>query len=90
MNVQKQETGKEMIFRKTNAHTGRHIAVTPENSTMKHLAYARIILNSSKPMISFSNGNRETGLICLSGKASVQTGGREFETPAIRRSIHSA
>jgi len=79
MNVQKQDTGKEMIFRKTNAHTGRHIAVTPENSTMKHLAYARIILNSLKPMISFSNGNRETGLICLSGKATVKTDGKEFE-----------
>lgn len=79
MNAQKQETGKEKIFRKTNAHTGRHIAVTPENSTMKHLAYARIILNSSKPRISFSNDNRETGLICLSGKATVKTDGKEFE-----------
>jgi 5-deoxy-glucuronate isomerase len=79
MNAQKQETGKEKIFRKTNAHTGRHIAVTPEKSTMKHLAYARIILNSSKPRISFSNDNRETGLICLSGKATVKTDGKEFE-----------
>ena len=79
MDVQKLETGKEMIFRKTNAHTGRHIAVTPENSTMKHLAYARIILNSLKPLIFFSNGDRETGFICLSGKATVKTGGKEFE-----------
>ena len=30
-----------IVFRNTNAGTGRQLAVTPENSTMKHLAYAR-------------------------------------------------
>jgi len=68
----------KMVFRKTNAHTGRHLAVTPENSTMRHLSYGRIILNSSQPLVSFSNGNRETGLICLSGNGLVKTAGREF------------
>jgi 5-deoxy-glucuronate isomerase len=67
----------KMVFRKTNAHAGRHISVNPENSTMKHLAYGRIILNSSTPSVSFSNGNRETGLICLSGAATVKTAGTE-------------
>ncbi|HEY4840160.1 MAG TPA: 5-deoxy-glucuronate isomerase [Candidatus Acidoferrales bacterium] len=67
----------KMVFRKTNAHLGRHISVSPENSTMTHLAYGRIILNSSTPAVSFSNGNRETGLICLSGRAAVKTGGSE-------------
>jgi 5-deoxy-glucuronate isomerase len=66
-----------MVFRKTNAHLGRHISVSPENSTMKHLAYGRIILNSSKAMVSFSNGNRETGLVCLSGQAKVKSNGSE-------------
>lgn len=65
----------KMVFRKTNAHAGRHISVSPENSTMKHLAYGRIILNSSTRSVSFSNGNRETGLICLSGAATVKTTG---------------
>jgi len=51
-----------MVFRKTNAQTGRHVAVTPENSTMRHLSYGRIILNSAKPLISFSNGDHETAL----------------------------
>lgn len=69
----------KMVFRKTNKQTGRHLAVTPENSTMRHLAYGRIILNSSKPSVSFSNGDRETGLICLSGKATVKTAGKDFE-----------
>jgi 5-deoxy-glucuronate isomerase len=72
-------TAERMIFRKTNAHPGRHIVVTPENSTMKHLAYARIMLTASKSPISFSNGDCETGLICLSGRAVVKTDSKEFE-----------
>jgi len=67
MSTQTQVAFERMIFRKTNAHTGRHVSVTPQNSTMRHLAYGRIILNSSKPSVSFSNGERETGLLCLSG-----------------------
>jgi 5-deoxy-glucuronate isomerase len=69
---------EKMIFRKTNAQAGRHISVTPQNSTMQHLAYGRIILNSSKPLVSFFSGNRETALICLSGQATVKTDGGEF------------
>jgi len=69
----------KMVFRKTNAYIGRHIAVTPANSTMRHLSYGRIILNSSKPQVSFSNGEQETGLICLSGNGVVKTAGNDFE-----------
>lgn len=69
----------KMVFRKTNAQTGRHLSVTPENSTMKHLAYGRIRLNASVQSATFSNGNRETGLIVLSGIGVVKTGGKEFE-----------
>ena len=50
---------EKMIFRRTNAQLGRHLAVTPENSTMRHLSYGRIILNSSEPLVSFSNADRE-------------------------------
>jgi 5-deoxy-glucuronate isomerase len=70
---------EKMVFRKTNGQTGRHLAVTPENSTMRHLCYGRIILNSSKTSVTFSNGNRETGLLCLSGNATVKVGGKGFE-----------
>lgn len=70
---------EKMVFRKTNAQTGRHVAVTPENSTMRHLSYGRIILDSSKPLVSFSIGDEETALICLSGAGAVKTGGTEFE-----------
>lgn len=79
MKAQSQVSVEKMVFRKTNAQTGRHVVVTPKNSTMRHLSYGRIILNSSKPHVSFSNGKQETGLICLAGNAVVKTGGREFE-----------
>src|SRR6267154_3860378 len=69
----------KMILRNTNGRTGRHLAVTPENSTMRHLAYGRIILDQSQPSVSFTNGDRETALICLSGKAVVKTDGKELE-----------
>jgi 5-deoxy-glucuronate isomerase len=79
MSTQSAVAIEKMVFRKTNAQTGRHLAVTPENSTMRHLSYGRIILNSSKSMVSFSNGDQETGLICLSGSGKVKTAGSEFE-----------
>lgn len=78
MSTQSAVAVEKMVFRKTNAHNGRHIAVTPANSMMRHLSYGRIILQSSKPHVSFSNGDQETGLICLSGNGVVKTAGNEF------------
>jgi len=66
-----------MVFRKTHEHTGRRISVTPRNSAMQHLAYGRIILNPSNPAGSFSTGDRETGLICLFGQATVSVEGED-------------
>jgi 5-deoxy-glucuronate isomerase len=68
----------KMVFRKTNAQTGRHLAVTPANSTMRHLSYSRIILSVSEPRVSFSNGEQETALICLAGNGAVKIAGNEF------------
>jgi 5-deoxy-glucuronate isomerase len=79
MSTQSAVSVEKMVFRKTNAKTGRHLAVTPENSTMRHLSYGRIILNSSKPQVSFSNGEHETGLICLAGNGIVNAAGNEIE-----------
>jgi 5-deoxy-glucuronate isomerase len=66
------------IFRKTNAHAGRRVCISPGNSSMRHLAYSRIVLNASKAAESFSTGDRETGLICLSGEAIVSVDGKEI------------
>jgi 5-deoxy-glucuronate isomerase len=69
----------KMVFRKTNTHVGRHVSITPDNSSMRHLAYGRILLSSAKSTESFSTGNRETGLICLSGAGVVEVDQKETE-----------
>ena len=79
MITEKQAAVEKMIFRKTNAHAGRHVSITPSNSRMRHLAYGRIRLDSSKSKESFSTGNRETGLICLSGQAVVAVEEKDIE-----------
>lgn len=79
MNTNTASPLEKMVFRSTNAKVGRHISVTPENSAMRHLAYGRIRLDSVTSQVSFANGDRETGLILLSGKAAVKTDGQEFE-----------
>jgi 5-deoxy-glucuronate isomerase len=68
-----------MVFRKTNTKSGRNISVSPDNSTNRHLAYGRIILDTLLPSVLFATGNRETGLICLSGGARVSVGGKPFQ-----------
>lgn len=72
-------TLERMVFHKTNTKVGRQLSVTPNNSTMRHLSYGRIILNTSTPAVSFVTGNRETGLICLSGEAGVKVDGTEVQ-----------
>ena len=67
------------VFRKTNAHRGRKVFITPKNSTMKHLCYARTILDQSNPKVQFENGKEETGLICLSGEVEVKVGSERFK-----------
>ena len=69
----------KMIFRGTNRQLGRHISVTPQNSTNRHLCYGRIILNASHPSASFETGTHEAALICLKGQATVKTSGKSFE-----------
>ncbi len=65
------------LFRKTNAHTGRHISVTPRNSTNRHLSYGRIILSNDS--VSFSNPGQETGLLVLSGSTKISCRGETCE-----------
>ena len=78
MSIETQASLDKLIFRRTQAATGRHISVTPANSPMQHLAYGRIILNSSESTANFSTGDRETSLICLSGEAQVSVDPDEF------------
>jgi 5-deoxy-glucuronate isomerase len=79
MSTQDQTAVEKMIFRKTNAHVGRHLSITPANSSMRHLAYGRILLNSSNSKVSFFTGNREMGLICLSGQSALVVNQQSIE-----------
>src|SRR5580700_2381648 len=78
MSTQGQAPFEKMVFRKTNTQLGRHISVSPANSTMRHLAYGRIILNAAVPQASFSNSGHETALVCLSGAAEATVDTQKF------------
>ena len=45
---------------------------------MRELHYGRIILDADAALVRFENGGRETGLICLSGRAEVKARGTSF------------
>src|SRR5919112_319989 len=75
MSTQMQPASDRYIFRGTNRQKGRHHAVTPENSSMKHLVYGRIRLDGETPRVSFSTGTYETGLICMAGGCTVKANG---------------
>ena len=66
------------VFRNTSAHSGRKVVITPQNSTMQHLCYARTKLDASSPEVSFNTGNNETAIICLSGPADFSVGENKF------------
>lgn len=77
MNTRAKLDADQMVFRKTDTKIGRHTVVSPADSLMQRLTYGRIILNPSQPRESFSTGEQETGLICLSGEADVNVDGRQ-------------
>jgi 5-deoxy-glucuronate isomerase len=78
MSTQMQQSSGEYVFRGTNRQKGRHHAVTPQNSPMKHLVYGRIILDAEAPRAAFSTGSFETGLICLAGACDIRAGGETY------------
>ena len=71
-----------MVFRKTNSHVGRHISVTPDNSTNRHLCYGRIILKDGVKSVTFNTGVRETSLIVLEGSAEIAVNGETIQLGA--------
>jgi 5-deoxy-glucuronate isomerase len=62
---------KTCIVRATDKHRGRHVSVKPGTTAARHLHFGRIILDAADAPISFSTGERETGFICLRGKARI-------------------
>ncbi|HWR15349.1 MAG TPA: 5-deoxy-glucuronate isomerase [Terriglobales bacterium] len=70
---------EKMIFRHTDAQVGRHISVTPKNSTNRHLSYGRIRLNKEVRSVAFANSLEETGFLVLSGAAQVKAAGETIK-----------
>ena len=75
MSVQTKVAADKMIFRGTDKHRGRQVVVTPKNSSMEHLAYARIILDGETTSARFETGAWETGLVCIAGTGIVTSDG---------------
>jgi 5-deoxy-glucuronate isomerase len=67
-----------VVFRATDARKGRHLAVTPRNSAMRHLSYGRIRLDAEVPSVEFDTAGEEVGLVGLAGEAEVTVGGRPY------------
>ena len=93
MTTHTQEAKKTYIFRGTNKHKGRKIAISPENSSMRHLEYGRIILDDELSSVDFETGGREIGLICLSGECSIDVDGelnelQQYDSMYIPRDSH--
>jgi 5-deoxy-glucuronate isomerase len=67
-----------MVFRKTDTHLGRHISVTPANSTNRHLCYGRVILKDHVKSVSIDTGERETSFIVLAGSVNIDVNGEKL------------
>ena len=65
-----------LVFRGTASAPGRTLAVTPDNSAMRHLSYGRIVLGRACRAVEFDNPGRETALLVLRGKVRVRIGDR--------------
>jgi len=68
-------TPSTCVVRDTASRKGRTMAVTPGVSPTRHLHYGRIILDAGDGPVAFGTGDRETGLICLAGSATVDVDG---------------
>lgn len=68
----------QTVFRRTNAHRGRKLSVTPANSAMRALSYGRIVLDASTPAVAFGTDSDEVALIGMSGQATVRVDGQPY------------
>ena len=66
---------KKLIFTGTASHRGRSVSVTPQNSDLEHLHYARILLDRGHGHVAFETENRETALMCMRGRCTVSVNG---------------
>jgi 5-deoxy-glucuronate isomerase len=66
------------VVKGTHTKRGRTIWVKPGETASRNLFYGRIILHTGDAAITFETGEKETGLVCLNGSATVITGEDSF------------
>jgi 5-deoxy-glucuronate isomerase len=66
------------FLRGTHAKKGRTEWLSPASGAVRQLHYGRIILDAAAPPVRFENGDHETGLINLNGRAQVKACGSTF------------
>ena len=69
---------KKVLFKNTADQLGRNWIITPANSELEGLGYARIILNDEEPEVEYSNPDFESALICLGGEGEVTLNGDSY------------
>src|ERR1051326_2126853 len=72
-------TESSCVVRSTDATKGRTRTVAPGTTAARHLHYGRIILDAGDEPLSFTTGEQETGLVCLKGRAQINTSGESYE-----------
>jgi 5-deoxy-glucuronate isomerase len=72
-------TRETCIVRKTDARKGRTESVSPGTAATEWLHYGRVILDAGEAPLQFSNGDRETSLICLKGGGTVSAAGQQYD-----------
>lgn len=65
----------QLIFNATASHRGRRTSVSPDNSSLRHLHYGRILLDGTTSQIGFATEQRETALLCMRGGCTVTVDG---------------
>jgi 5-deoxy-glucuronate isomerase len=63
------------IVRNTAARKGRTLSVAPGRTPTRHLHYGRIVLDQVSAPLRFATGEKETGLVCLTGSATIEVEG---------------
>ncbi|MEX0770873.1 MAG: 5-deoxy-glucuronate isomerase [Balneolaceae bacterium] len=66
------------LFKNTASQKGRNWIITPENSELEVLGYARTILDQEVKKVQYENPDYEAALFCLHGKGTVRIGSETF------------
>jgi 5-deoxy-glucuronate isomerase len=66
------------VRRGTHLKKGRTLSLVPGDAAVRQLHYGRVILDAGAKPLTYSTADNETGLICLRGSGSVETGGQKY------------